>query len=320
MSAERKGVEFLVGLFLLAGFTAIAVMAVLFGRVGQNLQKYYDITVEFPNASGLAKGSDVLLSGARIGIVAGVPTLIEGSYAVAVKLNIRENVQIPRTAYFQIRTSGMLGDSYVDVVPPAKFEPSDFAQPGERIAGRRTGGLDELTAKGGEMMDKLNNEILLKLGAELDEIKLATKNVNERLLNVKNLKNIEDTFANLKTASGGFAKTSKDLDEVVLKAKDAVESAQGAMKTVNGTATDLKAAIGDYRKLADSATKTTDAARALVAKIERGEGALGMLINDRQTAENFRALISNMRRSGMLFYKDRPAQPATPAPEKKRGR
>ena len=320
MSTERKGVEFLVGLFLLAGFAAIAVMVVLFGRVGQGLQSFYDITVEFPNASGLAKGSDVLLSGARIGIVAGVPTLIEGSYAVAVKLSIREEVHIPRTAYFQIRTSGMLGDSYVDVVPPAKFEAGDFAKPGERIAGRKTGGLDELTAKGSEMMDTLNNETLKKLGAELDELKIATKNVNERLLNEKNLKNLEDTFANMKSASSDFAKTSKDLDEVVLKAKDAVDSAKSTMKTVDGTAAELKSAIGDFRKLADSATKTTDAARSLVAKIDRGEGALGMLINDRQTTENLRSLIVNLRRSGVLFYKDRAPQPVAPVPEKKRGR
>ncbi len=320
MSTERKGVEFLVGLFLLAGFSAIAVMVVLFGRVGQSLQSFYDVTVEFPNASGLVKGSDVLLSGARIGIVAGPPTLIEGSYAVAVKLNIREEVKIPRTAFFQIRTSGMLGDSYVDVVPPAKFEPGDFAKPGERIAGRKTDGLDVLTAKGGEMIDRLNNEILQKMGAELDELKIATKSVNERLLTEKNLKNIEDTFASLKAASGNFAKTSKDLDDVVLKAKDAVESAKNTMKTVDGTATDLKATLGDFRKLADSATKTTDGARTLMARIDRGEGALGMLINDRQTSENLRVLIANMRRSGMLFYKDRAPQQATPAPEKKRGR
>ncbi|MES2569813.1 MAG: MCE family protein, partial [Verrucomicrobiota bacterium] len=63
MSTEKKNVEVFVGLFLLMGFSAIAIMVVVFGRVGQSLQKTYPITVIFPNASGLVKGSDVLLAG-----------------------------------------------------------------------------------------------------------------------------------------------------------------------------------------------------------------------------------------------------------------
>jgi hypothetical protein len=67
MSTERKGVEFLVGLFLAAGLIAIAAIVVMFGRLGRAIQEAYEITVQFPNASGIVKGSEVLLSGASIG-------------------------------------------------------------------------------------------------------------------------------------------------------------------------------------------------------------------------------------------------------------
>ncbi len=95
MSTERKNVEVFVGLFLLIGFSFIAVMVVTFGRVGQSFRSFYEITVQFPNASGLVKDSDVLLSGARIGHVAEPPRLVGKSYAVAVKLSIREDIKIP---------------------------------------------------------------------------------------------------------------------------------------------------------------------------------------------------------------------------------
>ena len=49
-------------------------------------------------------------------------------------------------------------------------------------------------------MDTLNSEILIKLNANLDEIKVATTNLNEKLLTEKNMKNIEETFENLKTS------------------------------------------------------------------------------------------------------------------------
>src|SRR5882757_2100793 len=114
MSTERKRVEFFVGLFLIFGFGVIAVMIVMFGRFGRGLEERYPLRVRFPNASGLVKGSGVLLSGALIGEVSEPPHLIGRNYEVEVGLLVRKSVQIPRTSVFQIRSSGMLGDSYVD--------------------------------------------------------------------------------------------------------------------------------------------------------------------------------------------------------------
>src|SRR6202044_391409 len=144
MSTERKGVEFYVGMFLLIGFGVVAGLVVTFGSAGRGLEKFYPVRVRFPNASGLVKGSDVLLSGARIGVVTKPPTLAGANYEVEGELSIRDVVHIPRSATFQIRSNGMLGDSYVDVVVPVDFDPKDLAQPGELITGKRTGGLDEL--------------------------------------------------------------------------------------------------------------------------------------------------------------------------------
>ncbi len=153
-------------------------------------------------------------------------------------------------------------------------------------------------------MDTLNDEVLRKLNMELDEITIATRSINARLLNEKNLKNIEETFANLKTTTAEFSQTAKDLDAVVAKSSEAVDSAKIMLKTVDGAAGEIRLAIGDFRKL-------TDSANSLVKKAATGDGTLGMLISDRQTAENLRTLLANMRRSGVLFYKDRPL----PAPE-----
>ena len=298
MSTERKGVELFVGLFLLIGFGVIAAMVLIFGRVGQGFKNQYPITVEFPNAGGLVKGCDVLLSGAKIGNVIEAPALSGRAFAVSAPMRISEGVHIPRKSTFLIRTNGMLGDAYVDVVPPADYDPKDVIQPGETIIGTRAGGLEDLTAKGGKVMDTLNDEVLRKINMELDEIQIATRSINAKLLSDENLKNLKETFANLKTTSAGFAQTSKDLDAVVTKTNEAVEAAKGTLKTVDGAAADVRLAIGDIRKM-------TESANVLVKKATTGEGPLGTLISDKQAAENLKALIVNLRRSGVLFYKDR---------------
>lgn len=309
MSTERKGAEFFVGLFLIIGLGMIAAMALIFGRASQGMQKSYSIIVEFPNASGLIKGCDVLISGARVGSVAEAPRLINEQYAVAVPLDINQDVKIPRTSRFQIRTNGMLGDAYVDIVPPATYTQEDYARPGETIEGTKLGGFEELTAKGGVLIDRLNTEVLTKLNGSLDEFRKAATNLNERFLTETNKKNLEDTFSE-------FSKTAKDLDSVMKKAQEALDSAAGTMKTADASAAELKLAIGDLRKMADTATKTVDSAKILINKASAGEGALGVLMSDRQVAADLRALIANLRRSGVLFYKDRALPVATPIPQR----
>jgi phospholipid/cholesterol/gamma-HCH transport system substrate-binding protein len=309
---QRRGVEFFVGLFLLVGFGVIALMIIKFGATGGGMENHYSLRVRFPNASGLVKGAKVLLSGADVGFVLQPPTLTGENYEVEVGLSIRESVKIPRTSTFQIRTAGMLGDAFVDVLPPKQFTPADIAVDKELIVGQRTGGFDDLTNKGSQVMDTLNHDVLKKVSATLDEIKEVTANLNDKLLSEKNLKNVEETFANLKTTTEDFSKTARDLDLMVNRAQEVVDSAKGTMKTVDGAAAELKLTLGDFRK-------TSESARSLLGKAANGEGALGTLISDRQTAEDLRALISNMRRSGVLFYKNRPAEiPATPSPTPKK--
>lgn len=305
MSTERKGTEVFVGLFLLIGLSFIAVMVVMFGRAGMGARGTYQVTVDFPNASGIVKGSDVLLAGARIGTVSKPPDppVLKGDrFQVAVQLNIREDVQIPKASSFVVGSSGLLGDRYVDVMLPAKFDAADVIEPGARISGVQPGGgLSELTNKGGEVMDQV--------GAEIEKISEMLTRINEGVLNQENLKNLEATFANLKTSTENFKTATAQLDELLEKTGGAVDAAKGTMTTAGDAAGDLRLAIADLRKTADAATKTVDSTRQLVQKAANGDGTLGTLINDPRLAEDLKALIANMRRSGVLFYRNRPLEP-----------
>src|SRR6266436_706448 len=87
-----------------------------FGRLGEGFKIYYDLTIRFKDASGLLKGSDVVLSGAKIGRVSGGPRLLgEG---VAVPLRIYEYVKLPKGSQFTVGSSGLLGDRFVNVITP----------------------------------------------------------------------------------------------------------------------------------------------------------------------------------------------------------
>lgn len=319
MSTERKATEIYVGLFLLIGLTFIAFMVIRFGGLAEGLQKTYQITVEFPNASGLVKGAPVLLAGAPIGRVNNTPDLlVRNGFSVAVQLNIREDVKLPHDVTFVVDQAGLLGDCYVDIIPPEKIDLQKVIAPGEQILGSTKPGLGALQQKG--------TVVLSKLADEIDEFKRLTTNMNDRLLGEQNLKNLSQTFEQLRATSENLKTSSQKLDSILSKGDSAVDSAKQTFETAEKAAADLRTAMSDFKKLSESANKTLDSAKSLVdtgnrvlKKAEQGDGAIGMLLTDKETAANLKAFASNLKRSGPVFYKDRPepAPAATPAPKRR---
>ena len=283
MATPRKGTsEILVGLFLSIGLGILGILAVTFGRMSNTLGKPYDLTVIFTNASGLSTGADVLLAGARVGYIGGTPQLLGDSYRVAVKLKVQESVKIPRKSKFMVGSANLLGDKYVDIVPSPDMDTADVWQPGEVIEGSKAGGFEELAARGGDVLEQLS--------VSLKQIQTLTTSINERILTETNVQNLGETFANLKETTASFKKTSLSLDNTLSKVGDVTERAGKA--------------VDSFQKLGKTANE--------------GKGALGVLVSDKDTAENLKALIANLRHSGVLFYKDRPLKdPAKDATKEK---
>src|SRR5436853_6599790 len=125
MNRHERGLEFKVGAFVFVGLAMLGALLVQFGRLGEGFKTYYPLTVRFTDASGLLKGSDVLLAGAKIGRVSNGPHLVREGNGVEVPLRIYDYVKIPAGSKFSVGSSGLLGDRFVNVVmPPGK--PSSF--------------------------------------------------------------------------------------------------------------------------------------------------------------------------------------------------
>ncbi|MEI8233352.1 MAG: MlaD family protein [Verrucomicrobiota bacterium] len=320
MANEQKRLEIKVGLFVFIGLAVVAAMAVQFGRVGQGLSDTYDLTVHFPNASGLVKNADVQLSGARIGVVAEAPQAVAGQIgSIPVKLKIRRDIELPKGAYFMIGKSGLLGDTSVVIGLPTGFDPDKFDPkakgaviPHDAVV-KGTPGTDfnELASKGDKNMEKL--------AAALDELKITLEKVQSGVLNDENMKNLKDSFASLKTTTENIAQASTKIDSVVTGAQTTVDSAKEtfaeakqAIGTINSAATDIHAVIADARGAVTTGEN-------LMKSAQDGQGALPMLLGNREVADNLRAILSNLRRHGILFYRDsaQPAPSPTPAKAKR---
>ena len=78
--------------------------------------KGYQVTANFQSAEGIAVGSDVMISGIKIGSVKKI-TLDPNSFYASVYLNINDDVKIPKDSKAQVVTSGLLGGKYISIVP-----------------------------------------------------------------------------------------------------------------------------------------------------------------------------------------------------------
>jgi phospholipid/cholesterol/gamma-HCH transport system substrate-binding protein len=279
MNRHERGLEFKVGIFVFIGCAALAGLVVKFGRLGEGVKTYYQLTVRFADASGLLKGSDVLLAGARIGRVSGGPRLVRDGPGVMVPLRIYDYVKIPLDSKFTVGSSGLLGDRFVTVTPPTG-PPSGYIPKDAAIDGTRETGIDDITRQGGELVGDLRTTV---------------QKLNQETLSSQNMENLKASMEHLNQATSALAESSKKLDGVI-------EQADSTMASAKKAADGLQNAIVDTRKVLRSATQ--------------GKGLMATLLNDQQLANDLHALIRNLRAHGVLFYRDSAASPQTaPRPQ-----
>ena len=283
MNRHERGLDFKVGVFVFAGLAMLAALVVQFGRLGEGFKTYYALNVRFNDASGLLKGSDVLLGGARIGKVAGGPRLVREGNGVIVPLKIYDYIKIPETSKFTVGSSGLLGDRFVNVTMPAGT-PTKFLPPNANITGSRETGIEDLTREGGALVGDLRGVV--------QKIDTTVSRLNEDVLSKTTAENLRSSVAHLNEATSAFAESAKKLGPVIDKADSAMDS--------------TKKAADDLQKVFTSATQ--------------GKGLLAALLTNQELANDLRALVSNLRAHGVLFYRDSAAKAETSAREQAKPR
>lgn len=89
----------------------------------------YEVIARFTTVGGLKPGSDVRMSGIKVGTVSN-QRLDPDSYLAEVTLSIDESIQLPIDSSAAIASEGLLGGNFVDVAPGADEQ---MLKPGERI-------------------------------------------------------------------------------------------------------------------------------------------------------------------------------------------
>jgi phospholipid/cholesterol/gamma-HCH transport system substrate-binding protein len=113
----RKGIETLVGAFVLLGLIALLFLALKAANLATfSTGETYPVTARFDNIGGLKVRAPVKSAGVTVGRVKSI-TLDPRSFQGLVTIEIDAKVQFPTDTSAKILTAGLLGDQYIGLEP-----------------------------------------------------------------------------------------------------------------------------------------------------------------------------------------------------------
>ena len=141
---RKFNLELTVGIFVIGGFLCFAWLAVRLGDVKIFGPSSYPLRASFGSVSGLKPGATVEIAGVKVGEVSGI-WLDDNQYEADIEMTIQKKIAIQDDSIASIRTSGIIGDRYVNISPGGS---ANMLKAGESITETESAiNLEELISK-----------------------------------------------------------------------------------------------------------------------------------------------------------------------------
>jgi phospholipid/cholesterol/gamma-HCH transport system substrate-binding protein len=273
ISSQRKiivnllAAEFKVGLLVVAVASLIAYMSLQVSDDPSFMGRSNEAWFMLPDAGGLVKNSAVKMAGIPMGVIKDIK-LQDG--AARVDISMRPDVKMHVTATVTIKSQGILGDSHVEITPGSPSDPP-LPRGGQIMTVLDKGSLDNVINQVGDIAGNLK-EVAKALRESVTEDGTRKHVLGRIVLNIEHL--------------------TQDLADISGKNKDKIND---IIDEVHGITRTLNAALNDesdegFKKVwkrtiahIDGTMKNLD---DITGKINRGEGTVGKLVSDEETAES----------------------------------
>lgn len=330
MPAKSHRPEISVGLFVLVGFLLLGWLLLQFAKSGSDRRGGYPITVEVRDASGIRNGVPVRLGGIDVGFVSSLPQLNSESTVIEVPMTIYPDIKIPAGSAVQIATSGLMGDSFVRILPPVESS-GEFIEKGARIRATDTNTINDLTTNAGSAIEEVETT-MTAIRDSVEHLNEIFTRIEKGVLNEANLSNLSELLVEMRTLSGQLKTATEDVGPLLADTATAINSVNEAAGTANATFAKVDGTMHEFSKTLETinpAVRKFDGAlddlrgmivtvNALVKEIDEGDGLAAALINDEELKGDLEEFVTKLNKNGVLFYpkengileRNRPSQPS----------
>lgn len=285
--------ELKVGLFAVVAIVTLGYMFFVLSPEMFENTKYDQYYTMLDNAAGIVSKTHVMTSGVAIGRVKSV-ALDGGSTKVIFEID--QSVKLPEGSKIEVASVGLLGDKHLEITRP-KNE-GRFIAPKNLVPQSTDGaGLETLLRKVSDIANdvkKVTNTLANVLGNKKGE--QSVQNIVD---------NIEGITADVKTTTATLKKVlgerEDDLQDVVTNVRDGI-------RDLRKVAANLKEVVSDQNKervsriLASFDETMVDVKGSakninlISAKVEKGEGTIGRLVNDDTTLTELEGALKDIRK------------------------
>lgn len=275
MARRRRKYELWIGLLVIVA-SALLIWG-YFWLTGQPLgERGYHVVVTMPNAGGLDRGDRVTMSGVEVGVVRSIE--LAGPSRVVARLWVQHDVELPRDSRALLQSVGVFGDVIVSLQPGTA---SDLAEEGDTLALGSAASLLDLAGDLGDQAQQVLRQVnQLLADSTIDDVHGTVASLPGTVRSLERL-----------TREGGaeFEALSRSLRETAETLRGAVGDAN-----IEGLIADLESTAAKLSETADSFQASAESLASIAAKIDRGEGTLGLLVNDPGLYEDLRAATQNV--------------------------
>ncbi len=285
LSAEAK-----VGIFVLIGIILLVYMSLRVGGMRFGKEEGYTLTVKLDNAAGLDRDASVKVAGVEVGRIKDIK--LQDHKAVVV-LRIKPGVRIGRDFTAALKTSGLLGEKYLELIPGSPNAP--YLEEGEEITRVRAyADVDKLIADLSEVavdIKKVTGSMAKVLGGEAGAASLSNivSNLEEITYNInavveQNDERLSTVLANLEVFSDSIKEVAAGLNVLIKENRD----------DITAGVTNLKAAMETLNSMAPEIKHTVSSIQRIARRIDEGQGTIGKLINDDTTHEKLNRTLTGI--------------------------
>lgn len=276
---RKLGSEIAVGIALFSAFVIFVAGYLYFKNVSFKADRYL-IKIHFKDVTGLEKSDFVSIAGLRVGRVL---NLRLDKLSVEVDVRIDPGVEIPVDSRAQIKSLGMVGEKFIDIIPGVSDQ---ILQDGDSISGQNAGDLSDLSGSMDNLFQQaqqLLDELRTVLHTVLDNT--TQRHLKETVLHLRNISSeLDNNSAHIEKILVNLDGISTNMNDILAARREKVES----------SIDNIHQASTRFETMTNKLDTSLTSVQALLSKIENQEGALGKVINSDEFYQELRHLTAEL--------------------------
>lgn len=245
-------------------------------------RKFYAV---YHNIDGLVEANPLMINGFKVGMVGEIKLSKDSINNVLVTLLLDNDVQVPKNSIAKVISSDILGSKAVELI---LGKGKVYAKSGDTLQAAQEDNLKQAVNKTIAPLQKKAESLI----ASIDSVMI----VVQQVFNESARQNLAKSFESIKNAISSLQTTSFRLDTMIVNERLKISSILtkvNQLATMLGSNSDkLSNVINNFSSISDSLAKSKltstinnadlalSQASAIMTKINKGEGTMGLLINN----------------------------------------